>query len=441
MSAAERIAKRQKLIINILRDAANNKVVGAKIREQIDLAFGRPVSKGTLSSDIKTLTAKGYEISSDTDGYRLHNPGFDPDQDPKRRQTADFAPITPDTVAQWFIMHILSEGDDKYLSAQDICLKYGSLCGRVSLSKIKSLLKNLEEKKFVSRHSRDEAWEAGQTYLSEKGEAGNKVFYHISEAAPVVTIVDRERIMDFNTYYYDGGYAEDLRSAFKQINDKISFLCPEMYADGSGVYKCSGKRNDIRDGLTDRLDEILCLPFRKYALNIKYREKESEKNYIFKTAMIIFNEETNAFYLLGEVKSKNKWIRTNLKLSAVTEASATPDIPNDIFESRKYKDIFRKMWSSAPDEPCEVEVVFKDTPRIREAIKAMTKARSDTAEVTYTESGSQKLIRYRDHISGAHDFFRFVRSMGDEAVIVKPEKSRGHMIAKTKEMIEEYKVL
>ena len=40
---------------------------------------------------------------------------------------------------------------------------------------------------------------------------------------------------------------------------------------------------------------------------------------------------------------------------------------------------------------------------------------------------------------GTHDFLRFVRSLGDAAVIVKPEKSREHLIARTKEMIREYR--
>jgi len=442
MSAAERIMQRQNLIIKILTGAPGNKTNGAAIREHIEQAFGKSVSKGTLSSDIKSLTGKGYRIVSEKDGYRLLNPGYDHKQDPKIKEAESFAPITADTVAQWIIMHILSEGKDKYLSARDICEKYTQLCGKVSLSRIKVLLKSLEGRKFITRHTGDEAWEAGQTYLSEVGESGNKAFYHISDTAPVVSFVDREKVMDFNAYYHDGGYAGELRGAFKQINDKIAYICPDMYKDGSGAYKSSGKRNDITSGSTERLDCILRLPFRKYALNIKYREKESAKKYIFKTALIIFNAETNMFYLLGEVKNKNRWIRKNLKLSAVTDMSVNADVPNDIFESRKYKDIFRKMWSSAPDEPCEVEVVFKDTPRIREVIKTLARARSDTASVSYpsgqSQSGTESLIRYRDHISGAHDFFRFVRSMGDEAVIVRPLKSRVHMISKTGEMIRGY---
>ncbi len=472
MSVAEKIRERRKLITDMLIRAPENRVYGADIRKAIMKSSGKDISKATLSSDIKTLVHEGYEIVSDTEGYRLLNPEFNPSEP----ETDGFEPVTRDTVARWFIMVILSGGCDRYMSALDIYNEYVNVAAPVSKSKMKRLLDGLVDMKYISRHTINDLIESGESLPEDSGRSSNKLFYHICDSAPVISFIDKEAVMDFNAYYYDGGYAEELGTTLKTINEKIAAVSPDIYEEASGVYKSTGRRNDIPEESAQKLDELLGLPFGKYALDIKYREKEKTKDYIFKTALVIFNVETNAFYLLGEVKAKGKWVRKNLKFSAVKEMSVNVTVSNDIYESRRYRDIFSKMWSAAPDEPCEVEVLFEDRPEIRDMVRSLKKARNETAEVTFIhgnskpelyagkqdinegkkETGKQEgnspaagsylkgsnvtgWIRYSDKIMGTHDFLRVVRSLGDAAVIVKPEKSREHLIARTKEMIEGYR--
>ncbi len=436
MSAAERIRDRKKLIIEMLTRARGNRVLGGDIRNKIRESLGKDVSKATLSSDIKALVNEGYEIISGTEGYRLLNPEYDP----KRSERAVFESVTADILARWLIMVILSEGYDRYMSAQEIMCRYREMTDSISLSKLKEHLSVLESLQYISRHTRQEAWEAGQTFRNVPGDGDNKAFYHICNNAPVISFIDREAVMDFNAYFHDGGYAGELESILKKINDKIAAVSTEIYTEGSGAYRSTGKRNDIPRDMLDKLNKILGMPFRKNALEIKYREKEGVRDHLFKTALIIFNVETNGFYLLGETRRRGRWLRKNLRLSEVTDISADVSIRNDIYESRKYREIFNKMWSSAPDEPADVEVIFEETPEILEKIKVLRKARKDTAIISFTKDvDGTGLIRYRDRIMGTHDFLRSVRSLGDAAVIIKPEKSRAHLITRTREMLEGYR--
>lgn len=438
MSAAEKIKERKKLITDMLNSAPENRLPGADIRKRIKERFGKEISKATLSSDIKALISEGYKIVSDTGGYRLLNPGYLPD----KSQAALFEPVIGDTVARWLIMLILSEDYDKFMSAQDIYDKYVQMTTSISMSKLKNHLRILVEQNYITKHTRDEVRKSGQSFFYETAKISNKLYYHISHSAPVLSFIDKEAVMDFNAYFHDGGYESELESTLKKINDKIAAVDPDVYAEGSGVYRSTGKRNDIPEELADKLGVILSLPFREKALNIKYREKDKTREYIFKTALMIFNVETNSFYLLGEIRQKGRWVRNNLKLSAVADISANEKIPNDIYESSKYRDIFYKMWSSAPDEPCETEVLFEETAGIHEEVDALRQARKDTASVTFAQGDDTcRWIRYRDSIMGTHDFLRFVRSMGDGAVIIKPEKSREHLISKTKDMIKEYSAI
>ena len=472
MSVAEKIRERRKLITDMLIRAPECRVYGADIRKVIMKSFGKDISKATLSSDIKALVSEGYEIVSDSEGYRLLNPEFKP-SDP---ETDGFEPVTRDTVARWLIMVILSGGCDRYMSVRDIYNEYANVAAPISMSKMKQLLDGLVDMKYVSRHTINDLIKSGESLPEDCGRSSNKLFYHICDSAPVISFIDKEAVMDFNAYYYDGGYAEELGAILKTINEKIAAVSPGIYEEASGVYKSAGRKNDIPEESAKRLDELLGLPFGKHALEIGYREKEKTKAYIFKTALVIFNVATNAFYLLGEVKAKGKWVRKNMKLSAIEKMSVNVTVSNDIYESRRYREIFSKMWSAAPDEPCEVEVLFEDRPGIRDMVRSLKQARKETADVTFIlgnddlvqEAGTQGKnkvktgkgiqgegdqvtvshlkksefcgwIRYRDRIMGTHDFLRFVRSLGDAAVIVKPEKSREHLIARTKEMIREYR--
>ena len=253
MSAAERIKERKKLITDLLKQSQGKSVLGADIRKRIKDAFGKNVSKGTLSSDIKALAAEGYEIVSDTDGYKLVGIREMPEVD----ETKSLEPIRRDTV-----LIILSEDQDRYMSVREICDRYGELTDALSMSGIKAHLEALVKLKYISRHTKEEARAEGRSTLSEVREADNKLFYHISDSAPVLSFIDKEAVMDFNAYYHDGGYAEGLGRTLKTINDKIAAVSQDIYTEGSGVYKSTGIRNDIPKELTDRLDELFQICYR-----------------------------------------------------------------------------------------------------------------------------------------------------------------------------------
>ena len=213
-----------------------------------------------------------------------------------------------------------------------------------------------------------------------------------------------------------------------------------MYDDVSGVLKTFGRKNDVSGERLQELETFLGLPFKELAVNIKYKEKEKIKEYLFKTALIVFSMETNGFYLLGEAKDGNEWERRNFRLELVTDAKADNETVNDIYESKRYKRMYKEMWSVVTDKPVHVEVWFEDVPYVRRQIKELSIARKDTAEVTFPKTEKDgRWIKYKDDIIGVHAFMRYVRSMGSSAVIISPKSNREHMIKKTEEILENYK--
>jgi len=437
---AEKVRERKKMIIEMLR-AADGGIHGGQIIQEVSAREGKPVTKSVISENIKALKNVGFNIeSTNNGGYILKE--SEAVIDASGIADEDYEPANKDTAEQWLLLLIFEKEHDRYMSVEDIHLAYEDMAGKISDTKLRSHLAKLEKLRFISKYSFEEI--RSRSFLDEdtEGKAPNKRFYHISENAPVPGLIYKDDLMEFNGYYSDRGYDSELKETLKAIRKKIAFVSPETEDPESGAIRTFGRKNDIPDELTDRLDFFLSLPFKELALNIRYREKDNEKDYCFKTALIVFSVETNSFYLIGEAKHEEGWSRIVFSPERVVKAVADKNTKNDIYESRKYKRLFRQMWSVVTEEPTHVEVWFEDMPYIKRQIDILKNARAGTAKVSYpVNQGTGGWIKYKDDIIGVDAFMRFVRGMGSSAVIMEPKSARAHMIKKTEELLGKYKEL
>ena len=436
MAGRQQVQERKKMIIELLR-AADGGIHGGQIIQEVSAREGKPVTKSVISENIKALKNVGFNIeSTNNGGYILKE--SEAVIDASGIADEDYEPANKDTAEQWLLLLIFEKEHDRYMSVEDIHLAYEDMVGKISDTKLRSHLAKLEKLRFISKYSFEEI--RSRSFLDEdtEGKAPNKRFYHISENAPVPGLIYKDDLMEFNGYYSDRGYDSELKETLKAIRKKIAFVSPETEDPESGAIRTFGRKNDISDELTDKLDFILSLPFKELALNIRYREKDNEKDYCFKTALIVFSVETNSFYLIGEAKHEEGWSRIVFRPERVVKAVADKNTKNDIYESRKYKRLFRQMWSVVTEEPTHVEVWFEDMPYIKRQIDILKNARAGTAKVSYPTGG---WIKYKDDIIGVDAFMRFVRGMGSSAIIIEPESARAHMIKKTEELLGKYKEL
>lgn len=426
------VKKRKELISDILIKAGDRFVSGVEIRQEIEKKFGKGVSKGVLSENIKELKKEGFEIESGTSGYRYRGSRDSLVQTDEELMLMDeYEPSTADVVAEWLIMLVFAKERDRLIDIKTIKKECNELTSFIKQSSIREHVNVLVQKGYLSVRGGEDKNEI----FDQPTSAGSR-YYQLTESAPVITVIDEEALEEFNEYYYDRGYESELRDVLTGINEKATAVSPTLYTGNSGSIRSFGRKNDIPERLTQKLEKILHLDFKKHALDIEYEEKEEIRKYIFNTALIIFNVETNTFYLLGEALDRRKrWGRKFFKLELVREAVVNTEVKNTIYESKKYKELFGKMWSCAPDEPKEIEVLFRNDDEIKGFVKVLAEARKDTAEISL----EGKHIRYSDSIIGLHDFLRTVRSLGEAAEIIKPEGSRKHMIEKTKDIINCYK--
>ncbi len=439
MAGRQEVRERKKMIIEILRAAGG--IRGEQLIQEIIKRGGSSIKKNTLTDNINGLRKEGFNIeSTQNGGYILKE--SEAMIDASGIADEDYEPANKDTAEQWLLLLIFEKEHDRYMSVEDIHLAYEDMAGKISDTKLRTHLAKLEKLRFISKYSFEEIRSRSHLDEDTDGKAPNKRFYHISENAPVPGLIYKDDLMEFNGYYSDRGYDSELKETLKAIRKKIAFVSPETEDPESGAIRTFGRKNDISDELTDKLDFILSLPFKELALNIRYREKDNEKDYCFKTALIVFSVETNSFYLIGEAKNEEGWSRIVFRPERVVKAVADKNTKNDIYESRKYKRLFRQMWSVVTEEPTHVEVWFEDMPYIKRQIDILKNARAGTAKVSYpVNQGTGGWIKYKDDIIGVDAFMRFVRGMGSSAVIIEPARAREHMIKKTEELLEKYKEL
>ena len=443
MASGGEMKRRKEFLLKLLKSSGDEYVKGAYLREQLSKHLHQNIGKTTLTDTFSDMRAEGYSIESSPRGFRLAQTGEAPEPDDEDEDIDDYTPSDDDTVTRWLIMLIFAKERNRYLSFSDLYEEYCELTKAISETALRGHLGELCKMRYITEISLKELKASGHLPGNTGAQPSNKRFFRLTETAPVPAFIDEDELSVFNEYFYEKGYDTELGEVLKKINDKASEVIPDIYTEGSVAYRASGRKTDIAPEMTGKLNEFLSLPFAECAVNVKYEEKTTLREYVFKTALVMFNVETGSFYLLGEVKEKRNWRRKNFRLELIREMNVSEEskkIKNDIFESTRYMSIFRQMWSVAPDEPAFTEVHFENLPYIARQVREIAQARKDTARVRFSKEEGEWIV-YEDEIIGLHDFLRFVRSLGSSAVVVSPEGSRQHIIEKTKQTIENYREL
>ena len=443
MPESRKIRERKKMIIGMLREAYGP-VHSRSIIEEVSKKEGKTVGKSVITDNINSLRNDGFEIVSYNDGYILKESENVIGDDDACLEAYD--EVTEDTVTEWLVLLVLEKEHDRYMPVEEIHTKYQEIAGNISNTRLRTHLSRLEQLGYISRYSVEEMRLKVFPDSNTDEKASNKLFFHVNEGAPAPVFIDLDDLLDFNNYYIDRGYATELRETLEDIRKKIALVSSDINEEESGAFRSFGRINDIPQEQMEKLDIILSLPFREHALYIRYKEKDEEKDCLFKTALLVFSVETNGFYLIGEAKKggkkRKKWKPIVFRTESVLRAAYDKDTKNDIYESVRYKTIFRKMWSVVIDDPVHVEVWFEDVPYVRRQIEALARVRKDTAKVSFPlNKVDGQWIKYSDEMVGVNAFMRFVRGLGSSALIIRPEADREHMIKKTEELLEKYEEL
>ena len=438
MATVAEKTKRKEVILKLLSESEGKWVSIKQMIDEIERVEGKRRAKSTISDNLDKLIEEGYPIErGGRKGFRLSGD----DGMLQYEDITGYEMLTEKMVEAWLLLFWLNEEkgfftfkriNDKYLSDKIDMITDND-------TGLRKRLDLLEEKGFITKSKKEDI---GVLLTENQKAVGNGTcYYMISESAPLLTLISEDDALDFGYYYTDTGYAGELRESLGEINMKLDRVFTDFPTECSGTYRTTGRLNKISDELMQKFESFLRLPFKSKAVCI---DQKNTGVRTIKTGLLIFSMDTNMIYLVGEQTdapqdSARRYI--SVRLEDIKKATES-DIPNDIYESSLYMELYRKMIGVTTDDPEDVEIHFENQPYVRRKVEILQRLRSETAEVEYPpENDTDSWIIYRDRIIGLNSAMPYIRSFGSSVVVVQPERIRCQILEKTKEIIENYKEL
>ena len=165
--------------------------------------------------------------------------------------------------------------------------------------------------------------------------------------------------------------------------------------------------------------------------------KNSKFNFL--TGMVVFSVENESLYLVGEnIDDNNK--RIYIDVDDILSIENT-SIPNNIFHSDIYKDIFNSMFTISAEAPVPVKVRFDNKFNIYKKIQRLHILRKNSKIEPKNISKSDKYFYYTDTVSGLDDFASFIMTYGKSASIISPPELKEIVDASVRQTLSRYEEL
>ena len=176
---------------------------------------------------------------------------------PDKNLVKKYEPVNKDIIESWFIL--LKIPPETSSTIQQL-LENRKIIS--SESKLREHLNYLHDKEFL------------KTQNTER----NKTFYELSDAAPILSVIEENDAFGTFAYYYlNTGHAEDEGAILKDIAEKFSLVIPDYSIDTFSEFKTFGRFNNISNDMRKKLEDFLKLDFQKKVIEIEYLNSKNEK--------------------------------------------------------------------------------------------------------------------------------------------------------------------
>ena len=329
-------------------------------------------------------------------------------------ETAGYVPMSLDILRKYTVIQKLQDGmidKDALRSKFTVYQKGDELKGSASsrhyntktlldvrLTKYYSLIKELEEAQELTSRS-------GKYCLTGKGiplqlRLSEDDLYNINEA--LITIPRN------NPYY------KQLHKIWE--NTTVLIGDPgDRFQDSFILY---GRKNTRMQHITDLMHKLDKADYTRFITRIDYLSRQGRLyRQLFKTGLIVYSEEKDTLYLLGEsrdLSDDGSWLPTIIDAESIQYYEETRDT-HRLYHSQPYLDRFDTMFGVSMDEPENVTVMFENTGSIKRKLQILDKQRKH-ARLEYKDN----MIIYRDCISGMGDFAAYLRRFGKSVRVEEP---------------------
>ncbi len=274
---------------------------------------------------------------------------------------------------------------------------------------------------------------------SDDGEEYIEIPKESSIYLPVMSMFSGEPYEEdaFNLLNYFKNYSGKLDDILIPIKEKLQFLIDGEITEN--IHELRGRKINFSSINEEIYSCFKNINYRENAIHIKYKnQKEKISDYNFKIGLIYYSKNQDTVYILGEKTESGKIF--NLKLSCVETAEELED-KNDIYMSKKYENIFDKMFGASYEkEEFEVVVKFDRIESVEEKIKQLNETRRfSSVDIIIDERSQKEKIVYKDKIIGLSEFAAYMRQFGKACEVIEPLTLRNEMAKSPERVLRRYK--
>ena len=417
---------------------------------QSELMEKLDISKKTLQDDIRFLNEQGYIIPkhSKKNGYVLSE-----DEKKRIRQKMGdgeggsivYQSLVSSHIQKTMIMLIL-QNRNRFMPLSEIADEYeeymnetgGTTKDRQSLANSISntlgekgvglVSENYAELKRMSELSTEEESQIPAKYKSDM----DVRCYKLTKKSPVLLTLEWDMAQDILSEIRAFGNSYALKDRLKSIEAKLSVA---LYSDVESVdgsnFEIFGNKINRNTEIGSELDRLSEIPFERSAVNVTYKGK----SFLFKVGLLVYVADKDKLYMMGLSQNEDGSFSdkdTVLLVERIEKIEIT-NIPNDIFRSAHYMNLYDEMFSISTEELEHVVVEFDIFGNIPKKVQQLVSTRKNASFTLDNEKG---VGIYEDDIRGMTDFARYLRKYGRSVRVAKPESLKA-MMKNTVDRLEE----
>lgn len=228
--------------------------------------------------------------------------------------------------------------------------------------------------------------------------------------------------------------------AINRIKERIEwqYSCQDE-GIGKNIFVRQGRHKNMDAVMGLIKDKLLTVPYMDKAIEISYRTREGDaicKR--VKVGMLLYTASLDCTYILGEDIEDQEDV-FYIRLSGIESIKPIDDVANDVYNTKKYEDIYKKLFGIGYGKAERVEIAFVDKPYVRSVFEKLCFERckqGGAPDITRLDDGR---LLYSDEIIGINNMLPYIRRMrAENCEILKPQSLRDSMKQSAERILSRY---
>ena len=239
------------------------------------------------------------------------------------------------------------------------------------------------------------------------------------------------------------GQKSDDSEAINRIKERLEwqYSGKDDMEGNNNVFIRQGRHKNMDAVMGIIKDKLLTVPYMEKAIALTYKTRGNEIfEHKIKVGMLLYSASLDCTYVLGENASDPDDV-VCMRITGIDGIQAINEIDNDVYNSEKYNNIYKKMFGIGYGKEENVEIAFADRIYVKNMIdKLYAERKKQGGNPTLRKMEDGRWL-YSDSVINIHNLLPYVRRLrAENCEILSPQHMRDEMKVSAERMLERYNV-